>query len=138
MGQHVSLDNSRGFTLIEFCFAVLIMMVGLMGLLQAINLVTVQNLGSLMRGEAVVLADERLIAAKRTVVSKATFDALAASAVLVSNRPIRGAFCNYSVVTSVQSLSGNAKELSLRVAWRYKGTKLIHNISSLVSNPEPI
>jgi type IV pilus assembly protein PilV len=47
----VSLNKRTGFTLIEFCVAVLIMMVGLLGLLQAINLATEQNLASIRRNE---------------------------------------------------------------------------------------
>ena len=138
MEQNVNLNNRNGFTLIEFCIAVLIMMVGLMGLLQAINMATVQNLANMLRGEAVALADEKIIDAKKAVVSKATFDALIDSNNLITNRQVRGVFCNYSVVTSVRPLSGNSKEITLRVAWRYKGSKLIHNVSSMVSNPEPI
>jgi type IV pilus assembly protein PilV len=140
MEQHVSLNNHSGFTLIEFCVAVLIMMVGLLGLLQAVNMATVYNLGSLLRNEAITLADDRMVRAKTSVFDAATFTALASDNPGVTNlvsRGVRAGFANYSVVLNVTAVGSNSKELTSRVAWRYKGKKLTHTISSVVMNPNP-
>ena len=138
MEQYVSLNNHSGFTLIEFCVSVLIMMVGLLGLLQAVNMATVHNLGNLLRNEAITLADDRIVRAKTSVYDAVTFTALASDTISAANlvsRGVRAGFANYSVVLSVATAGSNSKELASRVAWRYKGNKLSHTISSIVTNP---
>lgn len=143
MGQSVNSNNRAGFTLIEFCVAVVIMMVGLLGLLQAVNIATVHNLGTLIRNEALTLADERMVRAKSSVIDGITFDSLVSDTPGASNlvpRNVRTGFCNYSVVLSVTtagttSTGISSKLLNSRVTWRYKGTKNSHAISSIVVNP---
>jgi len=130
----VSLDSRSGFTLIEFCVAVLIMMVGLLGLLQAVNIASVHNLGSLLRNDAISVADEQMVLAKASVYDSTTFSSLAATSSLVS-RKTRAGFANYSVNRTVSTASTNTKEVAVRVSWRYQGSKLNHIISSLVTNP---
>lgn len=139
MEQYVSSNNQAGFTLIEFCVAVVIMMVGLLGLLQAVNMTTVHNLGNLLRNEAISMADEQMVLVKASVYDEPTFAALATTASLV-NRKTRTGFNNYSVVRIVPtpSTSLNSKEVLLRVSWRHKGNKLNHMISSIVTNPTPL
>lgn len=148
MEQLVNSNNEAGFTLIEFCVATLIMMVGLLGLLQAVNMATVHNLGSLLRNEAITLADDRMVRAKSKVFDDASFTALdsdtgsttniyndtAVTSTLVS-RSARAGFANYSVVLAVTAAGSNTKELTSRVVWRYKGNKLSHTISSIVVKP---
>lgn len=136
----MSLDNRTGFTLIEFCVAVLIMMVGLLGLLQAVNMANVHNLGSLLRNEAISVADEQMVMTKASVVDLTTFAALASLPSTPSqvNRKARGGFSNYSVNWTVTSTSTNSKEVAVRVSWRYKGNKLKQEISTLIVNPNPL
>jgi type IV pilus assembly protein PilV len=136
MGPIVTIDNRSGFTLIEFCVAVVIMMVGLLGLLQAVNMASVHNLGSLLRNEAISVADEQMVLTKAAVYDATTFAALAASSSLV-NRKARGGFANYSVNRTVSAASTNSREVAVRVSWRYKGNKINHIISSLILNPSP-
>ena len=137
----VSLINKSGFTLIEFCVAVLIMMVGLLGLLQAVNLATEHNLGTLLRNEAISLADEHMIAAKVM-----PFSSLGTATNYI-NRKTRAGFNNYSVVQTTQVshsvihpvtnvATATSQEVSVRVSWRYKGYKLDHTISTLIVNPD--
>ena len=130
----VSLNNRSGFTLIEFCVAVVIMMVGLLGLLQAVNIASVHNLGSLLRNDAISVADEQMVTAKASVYDSATFAALATTSGIMS-RKARGGFTNYSVNRTVTTVSTNSKEVAVRVSWRHKGNKANHTISSLVTNP---
>lgn len=136
----VNLINNSGFTLIEFCVAVLIMMVGLLGLLQAVNLATEHNLGTLLRNEAISLADEQMVAAKILA-----FDSLVPATSYI-NRRTRAGFNNYSVTRTTQvshttpdPITGvpvaSSQEVSVRVSWRYKGNKLSHTISTLITNP---
>jgi type IV pilus assembly protein PilV len=137
MGVTVNSNNQTGFTLIEFCVAVLIMMVGLMGLLQAVNMAALHNLGTVLRNEAISLADENMVLAKTEVSDSVTFTNLAATSALI-NRKTRSGFCNYSVNRSIMSAGANSKEVAVRVSWRYKGSKFNHVISSLITNPNPL
>lgn len=142
MDLSVILINKNGFTLIEFCVAVLIMMVGLLGLLQAVNLATEHNLANLLRNEAISLADEQMVAVK--VVS---YDSLVPGTNYI-NRKTRAGFNNYSVVRTMQVSrtiihpvtlvpTATSQEVSVRVSWRYKGSKFNHTISTLIANPDP-
>ncbi len=164
-------NNRSGFTLIEFCFAVLIMMVGLMGLLQTINMATLHNLGTVLRNEAISLADEQMVMTKTFSQSAGVtklffnsntfatriaptaqandvelysgsptpYDSMAPDSTVsvLTKRKTRSGFCNYSVVRKISSAgtSGTSKEVAVRVSWRYRGSKLSHVISSLITNP---
>jgi len=134
MAPRVSLDNRSGFTLIESCVAVLIMMVGLLGLLQTVNMATLHNMGNLFRNEAISVADEQMVMAKTTVYDSSSFVLFADTASLI-NRKTRSGFVNYSVIRSVTTASTTSKQVEVRVSWRYKGNKLDHRISSLVTSP---
>ncbi|MDD5105309.1 MAG: prepilin-type cleavage/methylation domain-containing protein [Desulfuromonadaceae bacterium] len=132
-------DNSigrSGFTLIEFCVAILIMMVGLLGLLQVVNVATDNNLGNMLRNEAVTIADNQMVMAKTSVVDTATFTALVSTAapILVST-PVRSGSKSYSVTRTVTSVSTNSKEIVVTVSWQHKEKPFQYMISSLAVNP---
>ncbi|HIJ94671.1 MAG TPA: prepilin-type cleavage/methylation domain-containing protein [Desulfuromonadales bacterium] len=129
-------NNQAGFTLIEFCVAVVIMMVGLLGLLQAVNMATVHNMGTVLRNEAMSLSDEQMVLIKTSIIDSTSFSNLASSSDYVS-RKNRGGFSNYSVARTISSASTNTKEVLVRVSWRYKGNKFNHAITTLVTNPAP-
>ncbi len=131
----VSLDRRSGFTLIEFCVAVLIMMVGLMGLLQTVNIATEHNMGSVLRNEAISLADEQMVQLKGSVFDLTSFSALASSNSTLVSRKARGGFADYSVDITITTVSTNSKEAVVRVSWRYKGNNINHVISTLIVNP---
>lgn len=133
----VNLSNSAGFTLIEFSIAVLIMMVGLLGLLQAVNLASEHNRGTVLRNEAIHLADEKMVLEKIKVIDAATFNNFSTVSTEFVSRRNRSGYSNYSVVRTPVASSANTKELSVRVSWRYRGDKLSHTISSFITNPDP-
>lgn len=134
MEQHVNSDKQSGFTLIEFCVAVLIMMVGLLGLLQAVNMATQHNLANILRNEAISIADNQMVLAKSAVVDSSTFTALANTTTTVSTQ-IRSGTNSYSVARNVTAPSTNSKEVIVTVSWQYRGKTVNHMISSLVVNP---
>lgn len=60
-----ALPTSRaGFTLVEVMVAVVILLVGLLGLLQSVNIATEQNMKNMFRQEATRLLDNRLMVIK--------------------------------------------------------------------------
>lgn len=129
MERRVYLNNQYGFTLIEFCVAVLIMMVGLLGLLQAVNMATSQNLATIIRKEAVMIADEQMVAAKY-----ANYTSVKTGMLSVA-RKTRSGYSNYSVGRVVSAAGPNSKEVTISVRWALKGKSYNHAISSLVVQP---
>jgi type IV pilus assembly protein PilV len=132
--EFVSRNNVSGFTLIEFLVAIVILMVGLMGLLQAVNYTISHTMTTQLRDEAVRVADEKMAMEKSSV-----FDAIATGSSAKTEGIVRvnvmNAFKNYSVVREADFLSGsaNTKAIQVEVVWRYKGVRYSHVISSLVS-----
>jgi type IV pilus assembly protein PilV len=129
--RNVKLNSAAGFTLIEFLVSIVILSVGLLGLLQAVNYSIDHNMTTQLRDEAVRLADERLATEKSRV-----FDAISTTTKneLVKTNVMKS-FKNYSVVKNAAFMAGsaNTKTVQVQVVWRYKGNRYSHVISSLVS-----
>lgn len=125
--------NKDGFTLIEFLVAIVILMVGLLGMLQAVNVAMDKNLDNVLRTEAVMLADD-LMMQKRSKTFTALSTTVANPAARPVARSIRGVMKNYSVQQVVSQPTGNSKQIVVNVAWRKKTARNTHSISSVVSS----
>jgi type IV pilus assembly protein PilV len=115
--------NNDGFTLVEFLVAIVILMVGLLGLLQTVNYALQYNLSTQMRNEAVSVGDTQLsmeLAKPFDLVSTVT------SSKSVPRQILTG-FRNYSVTRSGQLLT-NTKQVNVLVRWKYKGKSFTHTI----------
>ena len=124
--------NIQGFTLIEFLVAIVILMVGLLGLLQTVNYAIVNNTTNQLRQEALILADERMNLEK----SK-TFTAISTHTRSdTAQRLVNGSFKNYSVVKNNTTLTSQSTNIDMQVIWRYKGQRYVHSVSSVVANFE--
>lgn len=125
--------NNKGFTLIELMAAMVITLVGLLGLLQTINLSMEHNLRNQLRDEATLIAEGWMGNLKVRA-----FDQISGV-----NRPkfsarqvpsnLRGGSFQYSVFRPCSSMGTGAK-LKVRVIWNYKGTPFSHEVNSLRSN----
>ncbi len=125
----LSLKNDNGFTMIEFLVAIVIIAVGLLALLQSVNLSLAENLKTVFRNQAVMLADERM-----TMEKTKPYDNISTSSGWSTiGLNTRNAFKNYSVEKIGTQLTTNTKSIEINVVWTYKGTRYIHTISSLVS-----
>lgn len=132
-------SNNQGFTLIEFLVAIVIMMIGLMALLQCVNIAIVKNLENQLRNEAVTLADERLsVSMAKPFTSISSVPATSSE----FRRPINNTFKNYSVIRSGSTIPANlpidsdavySKVVNIRVAWRHKDLRFEHTMSGMVS-----
>ncbi len=121
------IDNRRGFTLVEFLVAIVILMVGMLGMLQAINIAMEKNLENVFRTEAVTLAEERMMEARTQLTSFIP--------VTMVQRRARGVLKNYSVWQNVNSVAGKSNEVVIVVKWHNKNSSASHTASSLITNP---
>jgi len=123
--------NNQGFTLIEFLVAIVILMVGMLGLLQSVNVALVNNLKTQLRNEGVIVADlymAREMGKTFTLISTATAN-------FVERRQILQSFNNYSVQRSGTTLS-NSKQVGFTVSWHHRGTRYTNETNSIVSTTQ--
>lgn len=127
--------NNSGFTLIEFLVSIVILMVGLLGLLQSVNLAINHNLQNDLRNTAVVVADEelnKLLAAGYDNISAVKF----ASPPSVQ-RPVLSTLRNYSVVRVVNQVSSgaaaNTRQINVIVSWKHKLFRYTHGASGMLT-----
>jgi len=126
--------NSGGFTLVEVIMAVLILLVGMLGLLQAVNLAMEVNLRNQVREEAVYVG-ERVM----TELRGRGFDNISASYVTYSTpSKIRGVSRKYGVQRSSEVLATEGglpatKELAVVVTWSYKGVTYQNRVVAPIS-----
>lgn len=125
-------SNKRAFTLVEVLVAMLILMVGLLGMLQVINLAVSTNLQNVVRDQAVAIAEDQLAREKALPFANITTGGVEKIRNLASN--IRSGAVNYSVTLKVDDI-GNSKQVNIGVRWQYKGNNYEHVVSSLVANP---
>lgn len=124
-------SSSAGFTLVEVMVSILILMVGLMGLLQVINLSIEHNMRNQLRVEAIGLADAEMA----REMSKGFSNVSTTTATFVRNRLIMNAIQkNYSVMRTGTPVS-NSKSVSYKVTWGYKQARYQVNVSSIISAP---
>ena len=127
------INKNSGFTLVEFMVAIVILMVGMLGMLQGINIAMSQNVESMMRNEATSLADE-LMLQKRAKSFTSISTTTANPAWVLKPRYLRGFNKDYSVQQIVSMATAtNSKEIVINVTWNYKNKTGSHSVSSIVS-----
>ncbi|WP_243688452.1 type IV pilus modification PilV family protein [Geotalea toluenoxydans] len=135
-------SNNNGFTLTEVMIAIVIMMIGAVGLLQSLNVAQDYNLKNHLRDEAVYVGEKYL-----NEMRGKTFDTVApvhpATSVtfpLISTAgKIRGTGKKLMVNTSSDVLSHDALnnpttlQLHVTVTWTYKGATYTNRVSAPIS-----
>lgn len=120
--------NNGGFTLIEFLVSIVILMVGLLGLLQTVNVALSHNLITQMRNEAVAVADNQM-----SIELGKGFDNVSTTPKNdFERRPVLNGFKNFSFSRSGATMS-NSKQVNFEVRWNYKGSQYNHNLYGGIS-----
>ncbi len=130
--------NNRGFTLIEFLVATVILMVGLLGMLQGINVAMDKSMENVFRNEALLVADDLMMAKRAKAFGSLSTTIADPDWGSSGPRFTRGVYKNYSVQQIVNTITGDyvsgTKEVVINVTWNYKKRKNTHSISSFISN----
>ena len=123
------LSNSQGFTLIELLAAIVILMVGLLGLLQSVNIAMEHDLRNLYRDTAVRLAEQKMNEAKGLAYTNITSYSVPRTLAV----PVRNASEDYSVLRTVtqSSPADISRQIDIRVSWAYRNVTTMHTVSSM-------
>lgn len=130
--------NNKGFTLIEFLVAIVILMIGLLGMLSGIDLAMRTSVDNTLRNQAVLVADDVMMATRAL-----QFNSISTTVTPVfqmfpqSRRFVGGFYKNYSVRRAVNLTTPQTKEILIDVAWTYKKQRKTHSVSSFVSTTTP-
>jgi|GEM_PF-6659776 len=109
--------------------AIMIIMVGMLGLLQAVNLALNSNRQNQLRNEASLVLDKWLSGE----LAKG-FDHISSSPVgQVEPRPVLNGFANFSVTRKSPATGSNSKEVDIVVSWRYHGTRYAYQGGGVIS-----
>ena len=117
-------QNNDGFTLIEVMIAIVILTIGLFGLLETVILSINQNRGNKLRADAVMLADQEMLAMR----------SLAFADIVNETKDLDVGFVNYSVARQTINTTTSSRNVSIRVRWRDKGLVKEHQLATIVSS----
>lgn len=126
--------GQRGFTLIEVLVSIVILMVGLLGMFQTVNLALNKNIENQLRQKAVAVAEQQLNSLKGRSFSNITGNT--SSVVQVASG---SAFKNVSVQRQINDLAvsnSKTKQISIRVWWNYRGKPYEHQTASAIGSTE--
>lgn len=127
--ETAAICNKRGFTLVEFLVAIVILMVGLLGLLQVVNYAIVHNMTSQLRQTALQVADERM----QTEMAKGFGNIPIGVDNENVQRVVNGAQYTYTVDVTNSQTTTQTISINIRVGWNYKGQAYQHAVASLIS-----
>ena len=127
-------SDKKGFTLVEFLVAVVILTVGLLGLLQSVNLSLSHNMRNQLRQEASVVADGEIAKELAKGSTSTGFDAISTTTKYYTvTRQTMNGFRNYSVTKTGTPVTDNTKQVNVQVLWHYKQVGYRQGASSLIS-----
>jgi type IV pilus assembly protein PilV len=130
-------SDSRGFTILEFLVAIVIMTVGLLALLQSVNIAITHNMKNQLRSEGTQVADEEMAKEMAKGSTTAGFAAISTGTRVYSvSRVIPttlNLYKNYSVTKTGSQVSTNTKQITVQVAWRHKAERFTQAATSLLT-----
>ncbi|BCG47852.1 hypothetical protein GEOBRER4_n2701 [Citrifermentans bremense] len=119
---------SPGFTLIEMLMAMLVLTVGLLGLLQSLQLGYRQSVRDRMREDAVQIAEEQMHDLRRSKYEEITNKKEEVNKTLGG---VKVRFVIDKVVEGIGPAGGSAKKLRVTVSWTVNGERFSHEIFTL-------
>jgi type IV pilus assembly protein PilV len=140
-------NNNKGFSLVEMVIAMVIILIGLLGLVQATLLSIDSNVSNVFRDEAVRLAEERMDRLKSLPVTDESLPpAVNQCDATPVKRNVRNLTESYQVCTTIVNLNNDKtrKSVQVVVGWDHKkenppktltGKEFEYSMTSIVVNP---
>lgn len=130
----LALSRNKGFTLVEVLMAVLILMVGMLGLLQAVNLAMEMNLRNQVREEAVYVGERVMNELK----GRGFYSISSNYRNYSTPSRIRGFTKKYGVERRSSELATEnglptTKQLEVTITWSYKGASYQNRVVAPIS-----
>jgi type IV pilus assembly protein PilV len=129
--EETVLLNNKGMTLIEVMFALVILLISSLALMQTATLGISMNVQNALRDEAVNVAEMEM-----NDLRSRPFDNIASAAITtVASRNFRGFTVNYTItptVTDINASSQQSKQITVAVAWSYRNKDYKHEITTLL------
>jgi type IV pilus assembly protein PilV len=138
--QVSSIKNNSGFTLIEVMVAIVIMMVGMLGVLEAISVSMQHNLKNQLRGEGLRVGERYMAELRGKAFGAYSVSPLHGYAPTTYNSQIRGVAKTYRVERTVQTLGEDALgptsvQLTVTVKWSFRNQSSLNQVVSVVGRP---
>ena len=129
--------NNKGFTVLEFLVAIVIISVGFLRLLQSVNLAMDHNMTNELRLEGTQVADGEIAVELAKGSSASGFDAISTTTrSYVVSRKIPtslNAYKNYSITKVGSAITAYTKQVTIQATWRYKNERFTQSATSLIS-----
>jgi prepilin-type N-terminal cleavage/methylation domain-containing protein len=128
--------NNKGVTLIEMMISLVILLIVSLALMQSALLGMSTNVENSLRDEAVNVAEMRM----NQLVSLPFTDAIIAPGLLPTppvaeadiSRKLRNAIVIYTPTRTITDLNADSKQITISVAWSYKGQRYTHGTMSIM------
>ena len=134
MGRIVLLNN-RGVTLIEMMISLVIILIVSLALMQTALVGINTNVQNSMRDEAVSVAEMRMNDLRSLPFTETLTHADLASGTTTATpvpRNLRGATIQYTPSQTISDINTSAKQITISVAWSYRGKSYNHSITSIM------
>ena len=126
------LRNESGFTLVELLAAMVIMVIGLLGLLQSVNIATEHNLKNQMRNEVARIAQDNMNAMRSR-----PFDAVStATQTLTAKTQLRNIDRDYLVRRKRFNVNDKSAKYQVDVQWKYKNVSTTYSVMTVRSRAD--
>jgi prepilin-type N-terminal cleavage/methylation domain-containing protein len=146
--QRTALLDRKGVSLVEVMIALVILLLVFLALMQTALVSIDTNMKNVLRDEAVSIAEQKMNTVRSLPFAQILTDAAALPTprdcpptFTVGERVQRSFrniinkdFCTNITVTDL-GISGDNKQVNIRVIWNWKGEEFSHSITTLIRNP---